>query len=268
MCDCNPPTPPPPPTPPAPPSPPPSCAGDVVDGWFVAPYAASSSGSAPSSSCMAIYFWGLPPSQWAQFVQSTPDAYTAEKLLPGSYPYKILNLGGGGTSWGDATITDALNFLPTVKKLGYNGVCFDMEVFPASAASFTMSKMMNLFAQAKQLGLTTVLTSTAEGPYYGCDSPNDCWEDIKWDDIDYMVPQMYGANGANYDSSTFDQYATFWKNGGGQGVHGKFPGPSDLTKVLWSVNPGTGRSHYDQYSYAGGYIEWAYKSLSSADALV
>jgi len=217
---------------------------------------------------MAIYFWGMPPSSWAQFVANQPDAYTAAKLLPGNFPFKVLNLGGGGTSWNDATIGDALAFLPTLKSLGYNGVCLDTEVFPGDSSQFTMSKFLGFFAAAKQQGLTTVLTSTAEGPYYGCDSPNNCWEDIRWDDIDFMVPQMYGASGSNYPSSEFDQYAKFWQQGGGQGVHGKFPGPQDLTKILWSVNPGTGRSLYNKYSFAGGYIEWAYKSLSSADAIV
>lgn len=217
---------------------------------------------------MAIYFWGLPPSQWAQFVKQSPDLYTADKLLPGAFPYKVLNLGGGGTSWDDATFENALNFLPTLKSLGYTGVCLDTEVFPASPSSFTMSKMLGVFAEAKKLGLTTVLTSTAEGPYYGCDSPNDCWSDIHWDDIDFMVPQMYGANGATYGPTEFEQYANFWKQGGGQGVHGKFPGPADLKKILWAVNPGQGSSLYSQYSFAGGYIEWAYKSLGSTDVVV
>lgn len=217
---------------------------------------------------MAIYFWGLPPSQWAMFVKQTPDAYTAEKLLPGSFPYKVLNLGGGGTSWDAATIQDALNFLPTLKSLGYNGVCLDAEVFPANPSDWSMGKLLDFFQEAKKQGLTTVLTSTAEGPYYGCDSPNDCWSDIKWDDIDFMVPQMYGASGVNYGPAEFDQYANFWKQGGGQGVHGKFPGPTDLKKILWSVNPGTGSSLYSKYSFAGGYIEWAYKSLSSVEVTV
>jgi len=239
-----------------------------LPGFFVAPYAASSGGMAPRSGGMAIYFWGMPPSSWIQFVQAQPDTYTAEKLLPGDYKYKILNVGGGGTSWGDSTIADAVTFLPTVKKLGYDGVCFDTEVFPASAAQFTMSKFLDLFSQAKSLGLVTVLTSTAEGPYYGCDSPNDCWQDIKWDDIDYMVPQMYGADGRNYGPTEMDQYATFWKNGGGQGVHGKFSGPSDLTKILWSVNVGTGSSMLSQYSFAGGYVEWAFKGLQASTVVV
>lgn len=214
---------------------------------------------------MAIYFWGMNPSQWAQFVKSQPDAYTAEKLLPGAFPYKILNLGGGGTSWNDAALDNALAFLPTMKSLGYNGVCLDTEVF---ASQFTMSKLLGVFAEAKRMGLTTVLTSTAEGPYLGCDSPNDCWEDIKWDDIDFMVPQMYGPSGGNYPASDFDQYATFWKQGGGQGVHGKFSGPDDLTKILWAVHTGTGKSVHSSYPFAGGYIEWAYKSLPSAESVV
>lgn len=217
---------------------------------------------------MAIYFWGLPPSQWVQFVQAQPDTYTAEKLLPGSFPYKVLNLGGGGTSWDDTTFENALAFLPTLKNLGYNGVCLDTEVFPANPTQFTMSKLLGFFAEAKQQGLATVLTSTAEGPYYGCDSPNNCWEDIKWDDIDFIVPQMYGAGGTNYGADDFEQYANFWKEGGGQGVHGSFPGPADLSKILWAVNPGTGRSLHNQYQFAGGYIEWAYKTLPSTESLV
>lgn len=207
----------------------------------------------------------MPPSSWAHFVKEQPTAYTAEMLLPGTFPYKVLNLGGGGTSWDDTSIKDAINFLPTLKDLGFNGVCIDAEVI---GSAFTMSKFLELFKKAKKLELTTVLTSTAEGPYAGCDSPNDCWEHIEWDDIDFMVPQMYGPSGYNYPEAEFDNYTMFWKNGGGQGVHGKFPGPENLKKILWAVSTGTGESLYDKYPFAGGYIEWAFKTLPSLDALV
>lgn len=202
------------------------------------------------------------------YVKQNRSLYLAENVLPYPFPYKVLSIGSGDISWDDATIEDTLNFLPTLVSLGYNGVAIDAEVFPSNPSSFTMSKFLGLFKQAKQLGLLTILTSTAEGPYFGCDSPNDCWKDIKWDDIDYMVPQVYGASGINYNDTLFDQYANFWKVGGGQGVHGSFPGPSDLTKILWSVNPGTGRSHYENYNFAGGYIEWAYKYLDTMDTIV
>lgn len=213
---------------------------------------------------MAIYFWGMPPSQWSQFVKMQPDAYTVDKLLPGPYYYKVLNLGGGGTAWTDGTISSAKDFLPTIKKLGFNGVCFDTEVF----GQFTMPALLDLFKATKAMGLTTVLTSTAEGPYSGCDSPNDCWKDIVWDDVDFMVPQMYGPSGANYGKADMDKYANFWKVGGGQGVHGKFPGPKDLTKILWAVHSGTGASMLSDYPFAGGYVEWAYHSLGARDMLV
>jgi len=71
---------------------------------------------------MAIFFWGMPPSSWAEFVKQQPDAYRAEKLLPGDFYYKVLNLGGGGTSWTDTDISTAKAFLPTIKQQGYNGV--------------------------------------------------------------------------------------------------------------------------------------------------
>jgi len=202
------------------------------------------------------------------YVKQNRTAYTAENLLPGTFPYKVLNIGSGDTSWDDAAIEDTLNFLPTLISLGFNGVALDAEVFPGIPSQFTMSKFLGLFKEAKRQGLLTILTSTAEGPYYGCDSPNNCWEDIEWEDIDYMVPQVYGPYGINYNDTLFEQYANFWKAGGGQGVHGKFPGPADRKKVLWSVNPGTGRSHYEQYNFAGGYIEWAFGYLGSTDALV
>lgn len=226
-----------------------------ISGFFLAPFAASSSGTAPDEATMAIYFWGMPPSSWATFVKQQPDAYKAETLLPQQTRYKVLNVGGGGTAWTDSVISDAKKFLPTVKELGYNGICFDTEVF----APFTMSAFLDLFASAKNLGLTTVLTSTAEGPYSGCDSPNDCWEDIKWDNIDFMVPQMYGATGGNYQEAEMKKYATFWQEGGGQGIHGKFSGPKDLKKILWGVDSGTGPSMLRKYSFAGGYVEWAYR---------
>jgi len=213
---------------------------------------------------MAIFFWGMPPSSWVTFVAQQPEAYTAAKLLPGDHYYKVLNMGGGGTSWTDSDIATAKAFLPTVKKLGYNGVCFDTEVF----GQFTMSKFMDLFASAKSQQISTVLTSTAEGPYAGCDSPNDCWKDIAWDDIDFMVPQMYGPSGANYQDPAMKKYATFWQKGGGQGVHGKFSGPKDLKKILWGVDNGTGASMLSKYPFAGGYVEWAYKSLGSEDVAV
>jgi len=261
FCDCSPPTP---PTPPAPPTPPPVCPNDIVDGWFFAPWAGSSSGTAPLSVCIGIYFWGVHPNQWQDYVNQNVTFYLAKNLLPGPMPYKVLNVGSGDTSWDDATIQSTVDFLPTLVALGFNGVAIDAEVFPSIPSYFTMSKFLGMFKEAKRLGLLTILTSTAEGPYFGCDSPNDCWKDIKWDDIDYMVPQVYGASGVNYNDTLFDQYANFWKVGGGQGVHGSFPGPSDRTKVLWSVNPGTGRSHYENYNFAGGYIEWAFGSLGHA----
>jgi len=213
---------------------------------------------------MAIFFWGMPPSSWVTFVAQQPEAYTAAKLLPGDHYYKVLNMGGGGTSWTDSDIATAKAFLPTVKKLGYNGVCFDTEVF----GQFTMSKFMDLFASAKSQQISTVLTSTAEGPYAGCDSPNDCWKDIAWDDIDFMVPQMYGPSGANYQDPAMKKYATFWQKGGGQGVHGKFSGPKDLKKILWGVDNGTGASMLSKYPFAGGYVEWAYKTLGSENVAV
>lgn len=206
----------------------------------------------------------MPPSSWAQFVQQQPTAYTAEKLLPGDFYYKVLNLGGGGTSWADSDIATAKAFLPTIKQLGFNGVCFDTEVF----GQFTMANFLDLFASAKSQQITTVLTSTAEGPYAGCDSPNDCWKDLAWDDIDFMVPQMYGAGGANYHDPEMKQYATFWQQGGGQGVHGKFRAPTDLKKILWGVDDGTGPSMLSRYSFAGGYVEWAYRSLGFLSVVV
>jgi len=131
-----------------------------------------------------------------------------------------------------------------------------------------MSKFLDLFASAKSQQITTVLTSTAEGPYAGCDSPHDCWEDIAWDDIDFMVPQMYGAGGANYQDLEMKKYATFWQEGGGQGVHGKFSGPTDLRKILWAVDAGTGPSMLSKYPFAGGYIEWAYKTIGYQNVVV
>lgn len=213
---------------------------------------------------MAVYFWGMPPSSWAEFVKAQPDAYTADKLLPGPFAHKVLNLGGGGTAWTDAVITEADKFLPTVKQLGYTGVCFDTEVF----GQFTMSTFLDLFASAKTLHLTTVLTSTAEGPYSGCDSPRDCWRDIIWDNIDFVVPQLYGASGGNYPTAQIEQYANFWRGGGGQGIHGKFNGPKDLRKILWAVDSGTGPSILSSYSFAGGYVEWAYKSLPAQVVMI
>jgi len=230
---------------------------DGVGGFFLAPYAASAAGSHPGGMNMAIYFWGNPPTMWYTIYQQAPDNYKADVLLPGSYSYKVLNLGGGSTGWSDAEFAASVEFMPHIKSdAGFDGICFDME---GMVYTFSMSKMLDMFKQAKKLGLITILTTTAEGPWFGCDSPHDCWEDIKWDDVDYVLPQMYGPNGNNYPSTEFHQYADFWKKGGGQGVHGKFPGPTNLNKILWTVSRGTGPSSLRELGFGGGYVEWAYK---------
>eukprot|EP01062_Namystynia_karyoxenos_P076900 TRINITY_DN762_c0_g1_i2.p1 TRINITY_DN762_c0_g1~~TRINITY_DN762_c0_g1_i2.p1 ORF type:complete len:336 (+),score=125.24 TRINITY_DN762_c0_g1_i2:83-1009(+) len=245
------------PTPPAPPQPPAPKPSGTVTGFFYAPYASSAAGKAPGSG-MAIYFWGNDPQTWYNYYKQSPTAYTAAKLLPGDYALKVLNLGGGGTQWDDAQIAAAAEFAPHIRNdLGYDAICLDTEVM----GTFQMSNLLSLFRTAKAAGLITVLTTTAEGPYSGCDSPNDCWKDIKWDDVDYLVPQMYGASGTNYPSAQLLQYAAFWKAGGGQGIHGKFPGPSNLNSILWGINSGTGPGVLKELGFGGGYIDWAYKSL-------
>jgi len=233
---------------------------NTIGSFFLAPYAASSSGKHPPSldTGMAVFFWGNPPSTWLEYYEARPDDYTAAKLLPGSYSHKILNLGGGGTAWSDAEIDSAIKFIPIIKtKLGFDGVCFDCEVMFAS--QFKMSNFLRMFEVAKNYSMLTVLTSTAEGPYLGCDSPADCWKDIKWDNIDYMVPQMYGPSGSNYPPKEFNQYANFWKNGGGQGIHSFFHGPKDLNKILWATTSGTGASSLRELGFGGGFMEWAYR---------
>lgn len=259
LCVCGTPAPPQPPQPPtpAPPLPPLPPPGNIT-GYFLAPFAASAQGRAPRSG-VAIYFWGNDPQTWYTYYKQSPASYTAAVLLPGDgYALRVLNLGGGGTQWDDAQIAAATEFIPKIKSdLGFDGVCLDTEVM----GRFSMPNFLAMFAAAKAAGLVSILTTTAEGPYVGCDSPDDCWASIRWDDIDYIVPQMYGASGGNYPTAQLQQYADFWRRGGGQGVHGKFPGPADLNKVVWGLTTGTGASVQRTLGFGAGYIDWAYKSL-------
>ena len=106
--------------------------------------------------------------------------------------------------------------------------------------------------------LICVVTSTAEGPYqWG--APSKDATGINWDNIDYFVPQLYGASGAM--SSGWQTYAKFWKTGG-TSLHGvKFKAPPN-NKMLWGVTPGQG-SAAQGVGGGSGYIEWCYDPNSA-----
>jgi hypothetical protein len=108
---------------------------------------------------------------------------------------KYLNLGGGMES-GKWSITDfdyINQKLPDIKKAGWDGLCFDIEVCTPNVSFVDAFK--NCFQNCKKNGLDVFVTMSHINPYQcqtgagqGTDLVNE-W--IKDPNVDYISPQLY-----------------------------------------------------------------------------
>lgn len=147
-----------------------------------------SSNQVPSGSWdIGILFGGEVPKQAIDININKASTITAGK--------KFLNLGGGIESgiW-NITDFDYINQkLPDIKKAGWDGLCFDVEVCPPDVSFVDAFK--NCFAKCKQAGLQVLVTMSHTNPYechtgagQGMDLVN-AW--ISDSNIDYISPQLY-----------------------------------------------------------------------------
>jgi hypothetical protein len=170
----------------------------------------------------------------------------------GSYMEKILTQGGGPTSWGDELYTTLVSQLQEYASSGWDGVMWDWEV---TAADHTTAGFNMLMAATKEAGLINYVTTTAVGPYLWR-APDTDATGIDWSYVDYFVPQMYGADGANYDENELNQYYTYWTSGGGVNIHGVTFASPPMSKFLWGLFAGTCEVA-DRWE-GSGCVEWAY----------
>jgi hypothetical protein len=123
---------------------------------------------------------------------------------------KFLNLGGGSNSgiWTSSDFNYINNELSNIKLKGWTGVSFDIEVCTQSV-SF-VNYFADCFAKCKAADLKVLVTTSGILPY-ACNTGSgqgkdlvDAW--IKDRNIDYLSPQLYGADGTTLtpiDLSTF-----------------------------------------------------------------
>jgi hypothetical protein len=113
---------------------------------------------------------------------------------------KILDLGGGtdtGTWYGKNDFDYINSKLSAIKKAGWDGLCFDVEVC-IPAVDFT-NLFSDCFAKCKAAGLTVIVTMSHVVPW-GCRAGTgqgmdlvNAW--IKDPNIDYISPQLYSKDG-------------------------------------------------------------------------
>lgn len=213
-------------------------------------YAGSTSDQPAPSSGWFFSFPGLT-------VRPPFDAKDGGNILPppswGQYDKLILTQGGGDTSWGDSLYSTLTEQIPEYAKAGWDGVCWDWE---KTTQDHTSAGFNALMKATKDAGLLNILTSTAEGPYIWSAASTDA-TDIDWSNIDFFVPQIYGADGKLSDPD-WPSYAQYWVDGAGvPNIHGVTFPAIPMEKILWGMPVGT----CDQAStpYGGsGCLEWAY----------
>jgi hypothetical protein len=126
-------------------------------------------------------------------------------------PLKYLNLGGGGSDkngWDLSSINYVNNNLQKIKANNWNGICFDIEICTPNVSFVDSFKQC--FANCKLNGLNVLVTTSGVLPYsckIGSGQGNDLvnsW--INDSNIDYISPQMYGADGTTLELADLTQF--------------------------------------------------------------
>ena len=165
------------------------------------------------------------------------------------YGKKILNLGGGtntGTWNGQADFDYINSRLADVKKAGWDGLCFDVEVCSPNIDFIKL--FTDCFAKCKVAGLMVIVTmshlvpwSCQQGTGQGMNLVN-AWINDK--NIDYISPQLYtqGATLETTDLSVFKSvqnkilpsipYNTDWANLNTSNI-----GITPAGYIIWNVQP-------------------------------
>lgn len=148
---------------------------------------------------MGILFGGESPRQAIDININKASTITSGK--------KFLNLGGGLESgiW-NITDFDYINQkLTEIKRAGWDGLCFDVEVCTPNVSFVDAFK--NCFAKCKQAGLQVLVTMSHTNPYQcqsgagqGMDLVNS-W--INDSNVDYISPQLY-SSGETLEPSNSD----------------------------------------------------------------
>tara|TARA_A100001015_G_scaffold158155_1_gene175498 strand:- start:1176 stop:2684 length:1509 start_codon:yes stop_codon:yes gene_type:complete len=159
---------------------------------------------------------------------------------------KILVIGGGhGESrWDDNVYAKYKNkeFLEELINKGWDGVCWDWEEIASGHTTAGFHSFMKEVHDFSSNGksLINMISTTPLGPYHW-DSTSKSSE-IKWDNIHYIIPMMYGVEGGYPGDAKIKKWINFW-NGKGQDANSTQTGLSwnfeaiDSSRLLWGISP-------------------------------
>lgn len=172
----------------------------------------------------------------------------------GNYSKLILTQGGGNDFWGDSKYELLKGDLDKYKPAGWEGVCWDWEIV---GNDHTSAGFNDLMRATKEAGLLNIVTTTAEGPYMW-EAPSLDATDIDWSQVDYIVPQMYGADGRTLPDE-WETYAQYWVDGAGKPtLHGETFAAIPMEKFLWGMPADVAGSCDLAAKFGGsGCVEWA-----------
>lgn len=170
----------------------------------------------------------------------------AAKITAGK---KILNLGGGtdtGVWYGPADFDYINSKLPDIKKAGWDGLCFDVEV--CSPNIDFIKPFTDCFAKCKAAGLMVIVTMSHLTPW-SCQTGTgqgmnlvNAWINDK--NIDYISPQLYtqGTTLETVDLSIFKNiqnkmlpsipYDSDWANLNSSNI-----GITPTGYIIWNAQP-------------------------------
>lgn len=161
----------------------PTIKGYYIMSWINSP-------APPGKWDFGIYFGGESPKE-------SIDKYInmSSKITSGK---KILNLGGGldtGIWKGQSDFNYINSKLFDIKKAGWDGLCFDIEVCTPNVDLVEM--FSNCFSNCKATGLLVIVTISHSMPY-SCQTGKGQGKDLinEWltdKNIDYISPQLYSS---------------------------------------------------------------------------
>ena len=131
----------------------------------------------------------------------------------------LLSIGGGQGSDGlqsfnNEDIVKTISLLPTIKKQGYNGICFDIE-----SGNATIADYKNLFTQTKKLDLIVMVTisyfATSSNQAGLGDIINDLVQQVFTNTayVDILSPQLYSGDCDDSDKWPVNAGGDFNGNG-------------------------------------------------------